>query len=104
MSVIHVTDTNFQTEVLESPIPVLVDFFGDFCGPCRALAPILGQLTAEVEGRAKIVKVDVTAEEKLSRQFRIEVIPTLIIFRNGEPTARMIGTKTKQELLTALNL
>lgn len=103
-NVTPITADDFQAEVLQSPIPVLVDFYGNYCGPCRAMVPVLDQLAAEVTGRAKVVKCDVVAEELLARQFQIELIPTLITFRGGEIISRMVGAKSKQELLAAFDL
>jgi thioredoxin 1 len=104
MNIPNITATNFKAEVLDSPVPVIVDYYGDFCSPCRAMAPVLAELAAEVSGRAKIVKLDVVAEEELAQEFNIDLIPTIIVFKNGEPTERMVGTKTKRELLAALDL
>ncbi len=103
-SVTNVTSDNFQAEVLESDVPVLVDFWGAFCGPCLRLSPVLEQLASEIEGRAKVVKVDVVVEEKLAVHFQIDLIPSLLVFKGGEVVSRLVGMKTKQELMAALGL
>lgn len=101
---IQITNSTFDHEVLEADVPVMVDFYGSFCPPCRALAPLLEELADELKGRAKIVKVDVTAEEKLSRDFEITAVPTLIAFDRGREVARMIGVQSKERLREALGL
>ena len=100
----EITNSTFDVEVLESGLPVLVDFYGDHCGPCRALAPLLDELAGELEGRAKIVKVNVATEESLSRDFEIAAIPTLIVFERGRVVARMLGVQSKERLREALGL
>ncbi len=101
---IQVTNDTFDHEVLEAALPVLVEFYGSYCPPCRALAPLLEELAVELNGRAKIVKVDVTAEESLSRDFEITAVPTLIVFERGRVVARMLGVQSKERLREALGL
>jgi len=100
----EITNDTFDHEVLESDVPVMVDFYGAYCPPCRALAPLLEELADELRGRAKIVKVDVTAEEKLSRDFEITAVPTLVVFEQGRVVARMLGVQSKARLREALGL
>lgn len=101
---ISITNNTFDAEVLESDVPVLVDFYADHCGPCRALAPLLEELAHELKGRAKIVKVNVTAEEQLSRDFEISAVPMLIVFERGRVVARLLGVQSKERLLEALGM
>jgi len=100
-SVEHVSAANFRTAVLEADGPVLVDFYADWCGPCRALAPILEQLAQEAQG-VRIVKVNVDQAPNLAAQYRVSAIPTLILFDQGKPVQRMTGLMTKEELKRAL--
>ena len=90
-SIKHVARTNFSSEVLQARLPVLIDFYADWCGPCRMLAPILERLSAEFVGRAKIVKINVDAEPELASQFRVESIPTLLFVVDGEVVGRTAG-------------
>lgn len=100
----EISNDTFDHEVLESDVPVLVDFYSDHCGPCRALAPLLEELAGELEGRARILKVNVAAEESLSRDFEIAAVPTLIVFEHGRVVARMLGVQSKERLREALGL
>jgi thioredoxin len=87
----HVTEGQFQSEVLQSPLPVLADFYATWCGPCRMQAPILEQLAAELAGKVKVVKVNIDDEPGLAETYRIRAVPTLVIFRNGAPADRIEG-------------
>ena len=95
---------NFIEEVLRSPIPVLVDFFSERCGPCRQMAPIVYELGQELEGKAKVAAVDVGEEPELAEQFRITAIPTFLVFRDGLEVGRLRGVQPKQALIDALGL
>lgn len=97
-----VTAGNFVSEVVESEIPVLVDFWADWCGPCRMIAPVLEDLAVELEGKLKIVKINADQEITLVHKYRITSIPTLIVFKNGEEVHRMLGAKPKPALLKEL--
>lgn len=101
MSVIHITDENFEQEVLQSEQPVLVDFWGEGCGPCQMLAPVIEEVAAEVKG-AKVGKVNVYEEQKLAEQYRIMSIPTLIVFQNGKAVREKMGIQRKATILEML--
>lgn len=98
MAVLHVTKDSFEKEVLKSDIPVLVDFWATWCGPCRALGPILDEVSEEVSS-VKIVKVNVDEESDLAGDFRIMSIPTMILFKDGKPVEKSVGLLQKNEVL-----
>lgn len=103
MSVVHVTEENFKEEVLNSDIPVLVDFWAEWCGPCKMIGPIIDQLANELKGRMKVAKVNVDEAQSLAGDFNIMSIPTLLIFKGGEPVEQMIGAMSKDQLLEKIN-
>ena len=104
MAVLKVTKENFQAEVLDASVPVLVDFFATWCGPCKMLSPILDGIAAKLEttGKAKICKVDVDDQQELAAQFGVMSIPTMIVFENGKPTKQAIGAKPEDEIWALL--
>lgn len=95
---IHVNKNNFNQEVINSSIPVLVDFWAPWCGPCLAVAPILEQLVEKYNGKVKIAKVNVDDESTLATQFRVMSIPTLVLIKNGQVFKQMVGLRSVQEL------
>ena len=93
---------NFEDEVLKSEIPVLVDFWASWCGPCKMLAPTVAQIAEEYSGKIKVGKVNVDEEESLSREYGIVSIPTVILFKNGKPEKTSIGLVPKETLVSML--
>lgn len=96
------TDGNFETEVIASDKPVLVDFWAQWCQPCMMLSPIVDAVAAELAGKAKVGKVDIEANKGLPAQFQVMAIPTIIIFKGGKPVKRFVGMKKKDDLMAAL--
>ncbi|MGQ9662869.1 MAG: thioredoxin [Kiritimatiellia bacterium] len=99
---LHVSKENWQNEVIESKVPVLVDFWAEWCPPCRALAPILEELAQELGDKIKIVKVNVDDSPELAAQFGIRAIPTLLLFQNGVVQQQMVGGMSKAALAQKL--
>ena len=99
MSVVHFSKDTFDTEALGAAGPVLVDFWAPWCGPCKMLGPIIEQLGDEMDGKAVIGKVDIDEEPDLAARYGVMSIPTVILFKNGEEAARMVGLQSKQPLV-----
>ncbi len=102
MAEIILTEENFEKEVLNSDIPVLVDFWATWCGPCKMLAPIIAQIAEEKAGEIKVGKVDVDEEMELAAEYQVASIPTVLLFKNGEVVETSIGFKPKEQLLDML--
>jgi thioredoxin 1 len=100
---LHVTDETFQTEVLESDLPVLLDFWAPWCGPCHMLGPIVEELAAEYDGQVVIAKLNTDENGDTPGKYGIMGIPTLIIFKNGEEVERLVGVRPKPAIVARLN-
>jgi thioredoxin 1 len=96
--IVHVTDDNFETEVLESAEPVLVDYWAEWCGPCKMIAPVLDEICDEYDGRVKIAKLNIDDNPNTPPRYGIRGIPTLMLFKNGEVEATKVGAVSKSQL------
>ena len=102
MPVIHATDNSFEKDVLKADKPVVVDFWAEWCTPCKMIAPILDEIAADHDGKIRLAKVNVDDNPSLARDFDVMSIPTLIVFQDGVPKRRLIGAKGKPQLLEEL--
>ncbi len=100
---LYFTDSNFDTEVLQSDKPVLVDFWAEWCGPCKAMGPIIDGLATDYAGRAKVGKLDTDANREAAVRFSISAIPTVILFNNGEIVERFVGLRSQKDFQSALD-
>jgi thioredoxin 1 len=98
-AIVHVSDASFEQDVLSSEVPVLVDFWAEWCGPCKMIAPVLDELASEYAGKLKICKVDVDANPEVPGKFGIRGIPTLILFKDGNAEATKVGALSKTQLV-----
>ncbi|MEU1307103.1 thioredoxin domain-containing protein [Streptomyces shenzhenensis] len=101
--VAEVTDADFTAEVIESDLPVLVEFTADWCPPCRQMAPVLGALAAETSDRLKVVQLDVDANPATTNAYKVLSMPTFMVFRGGEPVRAMVGARPRRRLLEELS-
>lgn len=102
MKALQVTDSNFVSEVLQSSVPVIADFWAVWCGSCRMIAPVIEELAGEYEGKIKVVKVDVDNNPKIAMQFGIRSIPTLLIFKEGQVVEQIVGAVSKKHIVEKL--
>jgi thioredoxin 1 len=99
----EVTDRTFAQEVLQSTSPVLVDFWADWCGPCKAIAPIVEELAHEYEGRFRVMKLDVDENPRTALAYKVQSIPTLLVFKDGKPAERIVGAVPKKVIVDKLH-
>lgn len=104
MAEVILTKQNFEAEVLKSDIPVLVDFWASWCGPCMMLSPVIAELAEELEGKLKVGKVNVDEQNELAMQYRVASIPTLLLFKDGQLVKTSVGFMPKNELIESLGL
>ena len=102
-NILTLTGTNFDQEVLKSSVPVLVDFWAEWCAPCRAVAPILDELASEYDGRVKIGKVNIDQAQELAVQYGVRAIPTLLVFKDGQVSDQIVGLKSKRDFKAKLD-
>lgn len=103
MSALHLTDDNFEKEVLKSDKPVLVDFWAEWCGPCKIQGPVVDELAKEYEGKAKIAKLEVDESPNTAQKYGIMSIPTIVLFKDGESVWQGVGVQQKQTIEAELN-
>ena len=102
MKTLILNNDNFESTITGSSSPVLVDFWAEWCGPCKMIAPVLNELAAEQDGKAVIAKLNIDDEPELAKRFGITAIPTLIVFRNGQPTVTLRGVQSKSAIVKSL--
>jgi len=102
-NIVTLTHDNFASEVLQSPAPVLVDFWAEWCGPCKMIAPVLDELSEEYAGKVKIGKVNIDEHQGLAAEYGVRAIPTLLVFNNGQVSEQLVGARSKRDLKTSLD-
>jgi len=102
-SIVTLTQENFSQQVLQSPAPVLVDFWAEWCGPCKMIAPLLDELANEYDGKIKIGKVNIDEQQHLAAEYGVRAIPTLLVFHHGQVTDQLVGARSKRDLKASLD-
>jgi len=103
MGAVHITESNFEQEILKSDLPVLVDFWAEWCAPCRMIAPVIEELSKDLQGKMKVAKVNVDEAQELAAKFNVMSIPTLLVFKKGQPVDQLIGAMPKDQILKKIN-
>ena len=99
---LHLTSSSFEQEVYQAEVPVLVDFYADWCGPCKAMAPVVEELAKEYEGKAKVGKINTDENQDIAIEYSVMSIPTFIVFKDGKAVKKMIGMQDKRTLIAAI--
>jgi thioredoxin 1 len=102
-NIITLTKDNFEQQVLKAPTPVLVDFWAEWCGPCKMIGPILDELAEEYSGRVNIGKINIDDQQSLAAEYGVRAIPTLLLFQNGEVAEQMVGLRSKRDLKASMD-
>jgi thioredoxin 1 len=102
-NIVSLSKDNFAKEVLQSPTPILVDFWAEWCGPCKMIAPALDELADEYAGKARVGKVNIDHEQELAVQYGVRAIPTLLFFKGGQVAEQLVGAKSKRELKSSFD-
>lgn len=102
-NIVTLTEANFDSEVVKSTTPVLVDFWAEWCGPCKMIAPVLDELAGEYDGRVKVGKVNIDEHQSVAANYGIRAIPTLLLFKDGQVTEQIVGLKSKRDLKSSLD-
>ncbi len=103
MATLKIDESNFQSDVLQSDVPVVVDFWAEWCGPCKAIGPSLEEISDEMEGKVKITKVNIDENPDIAAQYGVRSIPTLLLFKGGEAASMQVGAKPKTALVEWIN-
>ncbi len=102
MALLHLTQENFEREVVKSDLPVLVDFWAEWCGPCRMIGPVVEEISKEYQGKVKVAKLNIDEAQDLAMKFGVMSIPTLLVFKNGQVVNQAVGAMSKDQLVSRL--